>query len=254
MIRSQLQLSLFIVITRVTLNSEFLPQFEEADNEIVTITEGDTAVIRCKIGFLNNESVSWIREQDSHIISVDQEIFISDDRFVSNIQRLSNLWMLKIRYASARDAGSYECQVSTVPKMSKIFHLKVVIPKVDILGGPTLYIQSGSYLQLECMISHTLSPPQFVMWEHGGRVVPGNTVTVTSKHEIVTKSVLTIDRVTHQSAGTYFCLPDNISPATINISIVNNLEEQMAVVNIAMSISSAELLLSFVTLLVLFGR
>ena len=38
----------------------------------------------------------------------------------------------------ASDAGSYECQVSTVPKISKLFHLKVVIPKVCklwMLGG-----------------------------------------------------------------------------------------------------------------------
>ena len=40
--------------------------------------------------------------------------------------------MFQVRYAQARDAGSYECQVSTVPKISKFFHLKVIIPKVKI--------------------------------------------------------------------------------------------------------------------------
>ena len=38
--------------------------------------------------------------------------------------------MFQVRYAQARDAGNYECQVSTVPKISKFFHLKVIIPKV----------------------------------------------------------------------------------------------------------------------------
>eukprot|EP00091_Calanus_sinicus_P016882 TRINITY_DN36506_c0_g1_i1.p1 TRINITY_DN36506_c0_g1~~TRINITY_DN36506_c0_g1_i1.p1 ORF type:complete len:136 (-),score=14.15 TRINITY_DN36506_c0_g1_i1:124-531(-) len=121
--------------------------------------------------------------------------------------------------------------VSTAPKMTKIFSLKVIIPKVNILGGPHLYIQRGNFLQLECMISHVMSAPQFVMWEHGGRVVPGKTVHTQAKHDIVTTSVLTIDQVTSDSAGMYSCMPDNISPATINIHVVNSTEEQLAVIN-----------------------
>ena len=81
------------------------------------------------------------------------------------------------------------------------------------------------------MISHVMSAPQFVMWEHDGRVVPGKTDHVQTKHDIVTKSVLTIDQVTQDSAGMYLCMPDNISPASININIVNNTEEQLAVIN-----------------------
>ena len=76
-----------------------------------------------------------------------------------------------------------------------------------------------------------MSAPQFVMWEHGGRVVPGKTVHIQTKHDIVSKSVLKIDKVTSESAGMYFCMPDNISPAAINISIVKTTEEHMAVIN-----------------------
>ena len=60
------------------------------------------------------------------------------------------------------------------------------------------------------------------MWEHGGRVAPGKTVHIQTKHDIVTKSVLTIGQMTADSAGMYSCMPDNISPATIRINIVNN--------------------------------
>ena len=48
------------------------------------------------ISYLNNESVSWVRRSDSHIIAVDREVFISDQRFISSIQKLSNLWILKV--------------------------------------------------------------------------------------------------------------------------------------------------------------
>ena len=43
-------------------------------------------------------SVSWVRRDDSHIIAVDQEVFISDNRFMANIQRLSNIWRLKVNH------------------------------------------------------------------------------------------------------------------------------------------------------------
>ena len=39
---------------------------------------------------------------------------------------------MQVKYVSARDAGSYECQVSTVPKISKMVELVVVVPKVKI--------------------------------------------------------------------------------------------------------------------------
>ena len=55
MVHSQLYAYLLCVFTHVTMNSEFMPQFEDADTETITVTEGDTAVIRCKIAFLNNE-------------------------------------------------------------------------------------------------------------------------------------------------------------------------------------------------------
>jgi hypothetical protein len=112
---------------------------------------------------LSHRSVSWVRGRDSHIITVrqdlesrgetqrlllihqvDQETFISDDRFVSLKKNKESLWTLKvgllsgwmhylnrqIKYVSARDAGQYECQVSTVPKVSRWIDLVVVVPKV----------------------------------------------------------------------------------------------------------------------------
>ena len=103
--------------------------------------------------------------------------------------------------------------------------------QVSILGSPSLYVNAGSFLQLECMISHVVSPPQFVMWEHGGRVVPGETVNIQGRNEVVTKSLLSIDKVNSETVGLYSCMPDNISPATIKINIVKNKEELMAVLN-----------------------
>lgn len=52
--------------------------------------------------------------------------FIADERFQSFYVENSGVWTLQIKYVQARDAGIYECQVSTEPKISARVHLHVV--------------------------------------------------------------------------------------------------------------------------------
>ena len=51
------------------------------------------------------------------------------DRHASFLKEMS---IFKITQVSAMDAGKYECQVSTVPKISRLMDLVVVVPKVGI--------------------------------------------------------------------------------------------------------------------------
>ena len=48
---------------------------------------------------------------------------------------------------AATDAGKYECQVSTVPKLSRIMELIVVVPKVENLFH-IKYISLSLYLSV----------------------------------------------------------------------------------------------------------
>ena len=70
--------------------------------------------------------VSWIRSRDSHIISVDQMTFIADERFHVFHDAESGSWSLQIKFVQARDDGTYECQVSSEPKISHSVHFSVV--------------------------------------------------------------------------------------------------------------------------------
>ncbi|ETN58950.1 hypothetical protein AND_009459 [Anopheles darlingi] len=87
---------------------------------------------------LGNKSVSWVRVRDDHILTVDshqegskwfenkgfveaikaQVVSGTDERFQSFYVESSGVWTLQIKYVQARDAGIYECQVSTEPKIS----------------------------------------------------------------------------------------------------------------------------------------
>lgn len=75
---------------------------------------------------LANKSVSWIRVRDDHILTVDRLTFIADERFQAFFVDNTGMWTLQIKYVQAKDAGLYECQVSTEPKVSARVHLHVV--------------------------------------------------------------------------------------------------------------------------------
>ena len=55
--------------------------------------------------------------------------------------------------------------------------------------------------------------------------------------------MLVMLQVRGETAGEYSCLPDNISPATINIDIIRSKEEQLAVTNTGPRLENPELIL-----------
>ena len=210
--------------------------------------------------FFNIRSVSWIRGADSHIITVDQETFISDDRFSSLIKARENLWTLKIKYLTARDAGKYECQVSTVPKMSRQVELVVVVPKVcftcntfnilhihllqvRIFGGPDIYVREFSTLHLECVISATIVSPKFVVWEHNGKLVPGTSVIKVQDSPSTSSSTLSIGGVDRYQAGNYSCHPDNLHPATVTLHVLSKDGEHLPVTGTATNTNNLSIIL-----------
>ena len=62
-----------------------------------------------------------------------------------------------------RDEGAYECQISTPAKMSHFVHLRVVEPRVEIEGGPDIFTQMGSRVQLRCTVTMA-NHVDFVLW------------------------------------------------------------------------------------------
>lgn len=73
-----------------------------------------------------------MRVRDGHILTVDQLTFIADQRFQSIYATNPEKWSLQIKYVQLKDAGVYECQVSTEPKSSAIVYLYVIGKHKDI--------------------------------------------------------------------------------------------------------------------------
>ncbi|SPP84224.1 hemicentin-2 [Drosophila guanche] len=208
----------------------------------VTTQIGTHAYLPCRVKQLGNKSVSWIRLRDGHILTVDRAVFIADQRFLA-IKQPDKYWTLQIKYVQARDAGSYECQVSTEPKVSARVQLQVVVPRTEILGEPDRYVKAGSNVVLRCIVRGALEPPTFIMWYHGAEQLAAdsrrhrtqldpNLPEATGEGQSTIGSLI-IESAKKRDTGNYTCSPSNSPSATVTLNIINGESSASAVTSSA---------------------
>lgn len=163
------------------------PYFDPAMPNNISVQLGDTALLICKVNQVGRKTVSWIRKRDSHILTVDSTTFISDDRFYIIKPEKTHVWTLRIRYVQPRDAGIYECQVSTEPKMSHFVQLNIVEPTVTIEANDgRIHAHQGSDVEFKCLIKGMLQKPAYVFWYHGDeRLLPEYSSSMTDSVKVV---------------------------------------------------------------------
>ncbi|KAG1668877.1 Zwei Ig domain protein zig-8 [Nymphon striatum] len=183
-------------------------------------------------------NVTWVRQKDLHILTVGKFTYSNDQRFVSF--HSGDDWTLQIKYPNKTDEGTYECQISTVPKMSFEITLNVIgkkiclisnvyfssstVPTAKIVGGSSLFIKSGSTIKLTCLVQNGPASLKFVFWYHDDEVIDyesergGISVDRTSS---VTKSTLTIRESHSSDSGNYTCQPSNAQKAITRVHILN---------------------------------
>lgn len=96
----------------------------------VSVRLGETAYLPCRAKDLaDSYMVTWMRVADVTVLSVGALTFSSDPRFsVIHVPRpriRADDWTLVISATEARDAGTYECSVNTLPKISHTVALAV---------------------------------------------------------------------------------------------------------------------------------
>ncbi|XP_069672036.1 uncharacterized protein [Periplaneta americana] len=169
------------------------PYFDTMTPRNVTALVGKSAYLSCRVRNLGNKTVSWIRHRDIHILTVGGYTYTSDQRFQANHHRDNEEWTLQIKWAQKRDAGIYECQISTQPVRSYFVNLNIVegpTPTPPWRSRDDLYQSHQSHgfpfhqIQREeiptprppWMLSDFYHPPRGYPFHHFHREVPTATI------------------------------------------------------------------------------
>ncbi|CRK99602.1 CLUMA_CG012914, isoform A [Clunio marinus] len=202
------------------------PYFDNTTRRDITVTIGQTAILHCRVRNLGDRAVSWIRKRDLHIMTIGILTYTNDQRYQAIHTEGSDEWSLRVTSPQPRDSGVYECQVSTEPKISQAYRLNVVVSKAKILGNQELYIKSGNDINLTCTTSQISSPPSFIYWYKGGRVVNYSQrggINVSTDRTTKTSN-LVISRATPADSGNYTCAPSNSDADFVMVHVISNID------------------------------
>ncbi|XP_046659186.1 zwei Ig domain protein zig-8-like [Homalodisca vitripennis] len=199
------------------------PRFVTDNSSVVTAQTGSTALVPCVIHNIGDGMISWIRRKDYHLLTVGLTTYTGDERYQAIHVQNSEDWTLQIKFVQQRDAGLYECQVSSHPPISIFIELKVVEARAEISGPSEKYLKLGSLLRLVCTLKQSPEPPVYVFWYHNNRMVNYDNdrgINVTSELAAKTSS-LVIASATRDHSGNYSCVPNNAQPASTVVHILN---------------------------------
>ncbi|XP_015187302.1 PREDICTED: neuronal growth regulator 1-like isoform X1 [Polistes dominula] len=201
------------------------PYFDTSVPSNITGLVGKTIQLVCKVKNLGNRTVSWVRHRDIHLLTVGRYTYTSDQRFEAVHTPLSEEWTLKIRYPQKKDSGVYECQISTTPPIGLPVHLTIVEPVTEITGGPDLFINIDSTINLTCLVRYAPEPPSTIIWSHNRQAInfdsPRGGISLITEKGPVTSSRLLIQKAIQEDSGLYTCSPNNTHPNSVRVHIVN---------------------------------
>lgn len=195
--------------------------FGTQNSTIVTTQIGATAHIPCTIHHIGDGVVSWIRKKDYHLLTVGLTTYSSDERFSATHLKHSEDWTLQIKFVQLRDAGVYECQVSTHPPTSIFLHLDVVEARAEISGPPIRYLTPGSTLRLQCRVVQNTVASEYIFWYHDNRMINYDIdrgINVSTEADFQS-SELTILKTRREHSGNFTCVASNTQPASVLVHI-----------------------------------
>ncbi|XP_014239153.1 hemicentin-1-like isoform X2 [Trichogramma pretiosum] len=232
------------------------PYFDDVSPRNVTTVVGQTAELSCHVKHPADRTVSWMRKRDLHILTSSIYTFTGDGRFSVLHPETTDEWRLRIAYVQPRDAGIYECQINTEPKLMLPFLLRVEAAQAKIREPEDVYVKKGSTISLTCVVNVHSTPPSSVSWHHGASLVDfdsprGGISLETEKTESGTTSKLLVTQARLSDSGNYTCIPSNANPASVTVHVLNG-EHPAAMQHGGTAMSSAAplILLSMLTSLV----
>ncbi|KAL4717259.1 hypothetical protein ACJJTC_017146 [Scirpophaga incertulas] len=255
------------------------PAFAVTAGTSVVAARGQDAEMTCPVLRLGDKAVSWVRSRDLQILSHAGVVFTADTRVsvrVGTRARDSDggkdsggrdsgggrekgresepvtRHSLRIRRLRLADAGRYECQLNTEPKMSLFFNLTVVdepVPSMVVEVEETVVSGAlGGAVTLHCSARYEPPPralplpPVDILWTKDGRPFTtqeglGRSVWLQSERFTASaRSRLTLGALAATDAGHYRCSAGGVAA---EVMLVLNKESPMEAMQRDQSADSA---------------
>ncbi|XP_046819107.1 uncharacterized protein LOC124424304 isoform X2 [Vespa crabro] len=197
--------------------------FGTENSTTISAQSGSMALLPCVVHNLGDGVVSWIKRKTvQELLTVGLITYANDERFQAIHFHHSEDWTLQIKYVQGRDAGLYQCQVSTHPPTSIFLFLEVVEARAEISGPPEKYVRPGSTLQLHCVVRKSTETPSYLFWYHNYRMINYDIergVNV-STDLIARESWLEVPRASDRHSGNYTCETSNALPARVLVLVI----------------------------------
>lgn len=223
------------------------PSFLGPSSLNLTGSPGSTIVLPCRVMSLGSASLSWLRRPQLTVLSSGTTLFSSSPRLRLLHYPGSPDWNLQLGPLLPQDEGTYECQVNTEPKQSRIVTLNIdthgpgpgpalalqgdIGPeekqrRTEILAPDHMKVDEGGTASLECVVTEHEVAPAYFTWYILGTPLDfsnhrGGILLQTEKKRRSSSSRLTITRMSSSDSGVYTCSPVGSGNRSVTIQVVN---------------------------------
>lgn len=227
--------------------------FISENNTALVAHRGSTTTLRCQV-FKDSQYgvITWARLAEGNrpytVLTIGDTTYINDDRYSIEKPIRHDNWNLRLRNVDLDDGGMYECQATTHPPQSIFVRLRVVAAYAEIVGTKDKVFNSGSRLQLICVLKLATSKPDYIFWYHNNRMINFDTDRGVSVHEEESGSTLTMTDVSVADSGNYSCQPRDMRSAAVAVTILSERQAPDALQDKTTHTTSGQRIVSVLTL------
>lgn len=200
--------------------------FLSENNTVVSAHKGSTTSLLCQVHKDSQHGViTWARLADRSrpytVLTIGDTTYINDERYAIEKPIRHDNWNLRLRKVDLEDGGIYECQATTHPPQSTFVTLRVDVAFAEIVGTKDKVFNSGSRLQLICILKLATAKPDYIFWYHNDRMINFDRDRGVSVQEDDSGSTLTMTDVSVPDSGNYSCQPRDMRPAAVAVTILS---------------------------------